>query len=188
MDQADVFRHVLGALEALNVRYMVVGSFASTAYGEPRFTQDIDIVVDMAEADVVEFCEAFPGPDFYIEPSAVLAAVRYRFLFKVLHAASGNKVDFILPKGDLWSASQLDRRQRTRIFPDLDGYAACPEDVILGKLWYYAEGGSEKHLRDIAGILRVSRDAVNCTQIEYWAAKMNLGAVWQAVLARCASP
>jgi hypothetical protein len=39
------------------------------------------------------------------------------------------------------------------ISPGIRVHFVAPEDVILGKLIYYNEGGSDKHLRDIAGIL-----------------------------------
>jgi len=45
MEQLDILRHTVDVLERLTVPYLIVGSFASIAYGESRFTQDIDIVV-----------------------------------------------------------------------------------------------------------------------------------------------
>lgn len=118
---------------------------------------------------------AYPAP-------SVHEAVRASFPFNVLHPASGNKIDFILPRADAWGQAQLGRRQRLNLLPDREGYAARPEDVIIGKLWYYAEGGSEKHLRDIAGILRISGATVDREDIAQWARKIGLLAVWEAVL------
>jgi hypothetical protein len=71
--------------------------------------------------------------------------------------------------------------------PDRVGVVARPEDVILGKLWYYAEGGSEKHLRDIAAILKVSGTAVDQEYITRWAEKLGYADVWQALVHRLAS-
>jgi hypothetical protein len=59
-----------------------------------------------------------------------------------------------------------------------------PEDVILGKMEYYHEGGSEKHLRDIAGILKVSADMVDRQYVSLWAAQMGLSEIWQMILDR----
>jgi len=50
----------------------------------------------------------------------------------------------------------LSHRRKLRILPDRDVFVARPEDVILSKMQYYREGGSEKHLRDITGMLKVS--------------------------------
>jgi hypothetical protein len=163
---------------------MVVGSFASTTYGEARFTNDIDIVIELAESAVPAFIDAFPGPDFFVSPDAVRDAVRQRFQFNVLHTASGAKIDFILSRHDEWGRAQLARRRRVLLLPDREGYAAAPEDVILGKLWYFTEGRSDKHLRDIAAMLRVSGGQIDRADVEAWARKLGLSEAWAAVLQR----
>jgi hypothetical protein len=181
VEQTDLLRHTIETLERLAIPYMLVGSFASTAYGEPRFTQDIDIVLDLTAAQIPAFCAAFPSPVFFLSEQAVREAVQHRFQFNVLHPTSGNKIDFLLPRSDAWGQTQWQRRQRIQLLPDREGFAARPEDVIIGKLWYYAEGGSEKHLRDIAGILRVSGAAVDQDEISRWAEQLGFTEVWQAL-------
>ena len=113
---------------------MIVGSFASYAYGEPRFTQDIDIVLDLTLGGVPAFCDAFPSPEFYLSEPAVRDAVRTRFQFNILHPTSGNKIDCIFPGGNEWARSQLSRRRRLTLLEGVDAFVAGPEDVILGKL------------------------------------------------------
>lgn len=186
MEQTDLLRHCIDVLEGLDIPYMLVGSFASTAYGEPRFTHDIDIVLDLPLAQVSAFCAAFPAPEFYLSESAVREAVQNRFQFNVLHPATANKIDMILPRADEWGRVQLARRQRIQLLPDRTGMVARPEDVIIGKMIYYAEGGSDKHLRDIAGMLRVSGAQIDRADVEAWAKMLGLTAIWQAVLQRLA--
>lgn len=65
---------------------------------------------------------------------------------------------------------------------------AAPEDVILGKLWYYAEGGGDRHLRDIAGILRVTGEGVDRAEVERWARQLGYLEIWEAILARVDGP
>ena len=184
MDQLELLRRTLDILEASGITYMLVGSFASSAWGEPRLTQDIDIVVDLHPNQVAAFCAAFPPPDFYVSRDAAEQAARAGIPFNVLHPATGNKVDVIPARRDAWGMVQIARRRRVWLLPDRQGYCAAPEDLILGKLWYYQEGGSEKHLRDIVGILRVSGDAVNQEDITRWAKQLGLVDEWQAVLSR----
>jgi hypothetical protein len=181
MEQADFLRHSADTLDRLGVPYMVVGSFACMAYGEARFTQDIDIVLDLPLPTVSAFCAAYPPPDFFLSEHAVRDAVRTRFQFNVLHPASGNKIDFILPRADEWGKARMNRRQGQRLIPDRDVFTASPEDVIVGKLWYYSEGGSDKHLRDIAGILRVSGDQVDRADVTAWATKLGYLDLWERV-------
>jgi hypothetical protein len=184
VEQTDLLKYVLGALEARSIPHMVVGSFASSTYGDPRFTFDIDIVVGLTEADVPGFLSAFPDTDYYLSEPAVRDAIRDRFQFNVLHAASGYKIDFMLPRSDEWGRAQMARRRRVLLLPDREGYAAAPEDVILGKLWYFSEGGSDKHLRDITAMLRVSGTQIDRADVEAWARKLGLEEAWAAVLQR----
>ena len=186
MDQHELLRLALQTMERLHVPYMLVGSYGSSIYGEPRLTQDIDIVIDLTPIDVPEFCTAFAGAGCYLSEPAVQDAVRTQFQFNVLHPASGNKIDFIFPRPDAWGQAQLARRQHVELFPGLTGAVARPEDIILGKLWYYSVGGSEKHLRDISGILNVSGSLVDRDDVAAWAAKLGFTPAWEAVLARIA--
>lgn len=184
MEQADVLRYAIDVLESRGITYLLVGSFASGAYGEPRLTQDIDVVVEMRAADVNPLCAAFPSPEYYVSQQAASEAVARGGQFNVIHPASGNKIDFMMARRDAWGKEQLARRRRKLIFPDREAFAASPEDVILGKMWYYQEGGSEKHLRDIAGILQVSGDEVDRGYVAEWAERLNLTEIWQAIVKR----
>jgi hypothetical protein len=178
---------VIVALERLNVPYMVVGSMASIAYGEPRFTQDVDVVIDPTESQAAALCQAFASDEFYASEEAARAAVRSRGQFNIIHSRSGNKVDLVILSPGAWGQSEISRRVRAQILPGLEGYRARPEDVIIGKMLYYQEGGSEKHLRDITGILKVTADDVDREYISRWAAVLGLTEIWQAVLARLES-
>ena len=66
MNQAELLRYVIEVLESQKLTYMVVGSFASSLYGEARLTNDIDIVVNLRADAVDRLCDAFPSPEFYV--------------------------------------------------------------------------------------------------------------------------
>jgi hypothetical protein len=167
---------------------LLSASYGSSIFGEPRFTRDIDILIELPDSKVSEFCAAFPTSDFYFRETAVRDAIRGRFQFNLLHPASGNKVDFILPRNDPWGRSQLSRSKRIQLRPDLEGCVAAPEDVIVGKLWYFSEGGGDRHLRDITGILRVSGDSVDRNEIERWAKELGYMEIWRQVTAMADGP
>jgi hypothetical protein len=59
---------------------------------------------------------------------------------------------------------------------------ASPEDVIIKKLVFFQEGGSEKHLRDIRGVLAVMGDGIDRDYIDKWISALGLTAEWSAVL------
>lgn len=91
-------------LESHNIVYRVVGSMASIAYGENRFTNDIDIVADLQISDVDTLCNFFLPPHYFIARHAVEDAIRKRFQFNIIHITSGLKIDVMLPKKTEYAA------------------------------------------------------------------------------------
>ena len=184
MDQSDLLRYVASVLEKLGLRYFVTGSVVAIFFGEPRFTNDIDIVVDLKPERIQEFCSEFPQTDFYLSEEAVRRAVRQHSQFNIIHPASGLKVDVMIPSASPFNSSRFSRTTRIKPAPDYDAVFSSPEDVILKKMEYYREGGSDKHLRDIAGILKISADLIDRTYIADWAARLELSEIWDDVLRR----
>jgi hypothetical protein len=188
MEQTNILRRAVETLERLSVPYMVVGSIAGIAYGELRFTQDIDILLALEISHVEGLLAAFPETEFYFNAASVREAVRANSQFNIIHPASANKIDFILPRTDEWGRSHFARCRPVRLLPDRDVMAAGPEDIILGKLWYYSQGGGDRHLRDIAGILRITGSGVNRAIVNHWASALGFMETWREVLAKADNP
>ncbi len=182
MEQLDLLRLVIQTLDKLDVEYAVVGSFASGAWGEPRLTNDIDIVVRADVFDAMRLCDAFSSDEFYVSKTAAKEAVESLGQFNLVHPASNNKVDFMLVGSTTWNDAQLSRRLLAPIFSDLNAYVATPEDVILGKLVYYKEGGSEKHVRDITGILTAEAVVVDREYLDKMARQLGVDEEWKSIL------
>jgi len=72
MEPFDLLRHATQVVEAMGLRYFVSGSTATIFYGEPRFTNDIDMVVELSERQVADFCRRFPAEDFYLRAGSVV--------------------------------------------------------------------------------------------------------------------
>ncbi len=62
--ERNALLQVLDALEALQIPYMVVGSFASTFWGRPRMTHHPDLVVEITAEKVAEPARLL-APHFY---------------------------------------------------------------------------------------------------------------------------
>jgi hypothetical protein len=184
VEQAELLGFTLGILERYDIPYMIVGSLASGAYGEPRLTQDIDIVVEPTPPQLEQLCGAFPPDDFYVSRDAARAALRDGGQFNVLDPSSGNKIDFMIARSDAWGLQQMARRRRMKLFPNREGFTGGPEDIILSKMLYYLEGGSEKHLRDITGMLKISPDRIDQAYVTKWADQLGVTEIWRAVLKR----
>jgi hypothetical protein len=182
--QIELLHYVIEVLEQQQIAYAIVGSLASGTWGEPRMTRDIDIVIQLPAEKIDALCSAFPEDDFYVSQAAATEAVQRCGQFNVIHPSSGNKVDFMIAAPSGWTSAQLARRKRVDFGTGTAGYIAAPEDVILGKLLYYREGGSEKHLRDITGILATAQDAVDREYIAQFATPLGVAELWQTLLRR----
>ncbi|WP_437227439.1 hypothetical protein SH661x_000350 [Planctomicrobium sp. SH661] len=184
MKQIEVLAYAVDAMDELGIRYALVGSYASMAYGEFRMTNDIDILAEIATHQIADICARFLPPDWYVSAMAANEAVTKRRRFNVVHLPTGNKIDFIIPRDNDWSEQQLGRRLPIAILPARSVFAAHPEDIILGKLLYYREGGSDKHLRDIAGMLDISGDQIDRQQVSDWAEELSVRDIWEAIISR----
>jgi hypothetical protein len=184
MEQLEFLQLAATELESLGIPWMLVGSYATSAFGEARFTQDIDIVVDLQPEHVQPLCGAFSGDEFYVSEAAATEAIRSRKQFNVIHPESGNKIDFMIPRRDEWGRNQINRRKAVVIDKGVHVWIASPEDVIISKMRYYQEGGSDKHLRDSAGVLVVQGDRIDRSYIEHWAQHFGLIEIWNAILKR----
>lgn len=181
MEPSELLRFLVAQLEALDLRYFVTGSTVTIFYGEPRFTNDIDVVVDLPMRAVGEFCRCFPEGEFYVSEDAVRDAIARRSQFNIIHPSSGLKIDVMVPETSEFNESRFRRARRVRAGDDWDASFATPEDAIIKKLEYYREGGSEKHLRDIAGVLKTSRNEVDFEYLQHWVSELALEREWTTV-------
>ncbi len=165
--------------ESHAISYRVVGSMASIAYGEIRFTNDVDMVVALQLNHVDALCSHFAAPHYFVARHAVEDAIRRRFQFNIIHITAGLKLDIMLPKNTAFEKVEQARAVRLSDTDGLSALFASPEDVILNKLMFYQIGESEKHLRDIAGILRVKGASLDEPYIDRWAQELNVLNEWQ---------
>lgn len=184
MGQSELMRLVVRTFESLDIPYMITGSHASAYYGEPRFTRDIDIVAEIQEGQVDDFVSFFPPNEYYCDKDIIKTEIKRHGQFNIIHTVSGLKVDVILRKETPFSRMEFSRRKRSKVFSDQEANFVAPEDVIIKKMAFYKEGGSEKHLRDITGILKISGDAVDRNYISEWAKRLELTDIWDAVQKR----
>jgi len=168
MLEANLFRLYTEPLNRLGIVYMATGSVASMVYGEPRLTHDIDIVLRLPQNQLASFLEAFSVDEFYVPPAETIQLenrLESRGHFNLLHHQSGFKADIYLDGKDPLHIWALEKR---RVFDFLGNeiWVAPPEYVIIRKLEFFEEGGTEKHLRDIGGMLQMT--PVNQADLERW--------------------
>jgi hypothetical protein len=154
-------------------------------YGEPRLTNDIDIIlhVDVRTAGAV--VRAFPLDRFYCPPEEVIAVEarrRRRGHFNLIHHETGHKADIYLSGDDPLHVWGFARRRRIDMPAGKALWVAPPEYVILRKLEYFKEGGSEKHVGDIRGMLDTSGDALDRPALEEWTRRLGVTDEWSAII------
>lgn len=184
MGPYELLQKIVEVFERLRIPYLVTGSVAAMAYGEPRLTNDIDIVAAVETKHIEELVRAFPEDEYYISDEMIKQAIISHGQFNIIHPDSGLKVDIIIKKNSTFDQSRFSRIRRIYPAESYEANFAAPEDVIIKKMEYYREGGSEKHLRDITGILKVSGDDVDLKYISGWAERLGLTEIWEAVLKR----
>jgi len=121
--QAELLRYLVDSLESLAIEYMIVGSHASIYYGEPRFTQDVDVVIGLTSPTLRAFLERFPPAEFYVSESTAREAVAHRGQFNIIHGASGVKIDVFIGKDTEYDRLRFGRRQR--LDPVIESAAAA---------------------------------------------------------------
>lgn len=166
----------------LGIRYMVSGSVAAIFYGEPRFTNDVDIIVWMNADHVEAMIDAFPLDEFYCPPKDVVLLElerRQRGHFNLIHHETGFKADIYPIRSDplhLWGI----KHAREVSLEGESVYLAPPEYVIVRKLQFYREGGSEKHLRDIHRMMAGLGPDLDRTTLTTHIDKHGLQSEWRA--------
>ena len=182
MEQSELLRHVCTALKNLGIPYLVTGSQATIVFGEPRFTNDIDIVVALEPSNLNAFLASFPTEDFDVSKEAARDAIDRRSMFNINHPSSGLKIDVIIPGDTAFERARFQRGRPVQVAPDFAAVFASPEDVILKKLEFFQIGGSDRHLRDIAGVLKISGDEIGRQYISRFVSQFGLADLWQQVL------
>lgn len=173
-------------LEAHDIPCMVVGSVASTVWGEPRSTLDIDLVIAAKPEDAERIAAIFCEPRYYAPPVAVMRreiARGGRGTFNLIDTATGLKADIYPGADDPVNAWGMARRApvETEAGTIFIAPVSC---VIAGKLRYYALSKQDKHLRDIRGMLRLSLADIDQSFVAEVARQHGVTQAWIDCLAR----
>ncbi len=174
--ELEVLFDVVHRLEGAGIEYMLTGSFAMSAYVQPRMTRDIDIVVELAQADPGRVVALF-SPDYYVADDAVRSAISARGIFNLFHFSRLIKVDLIVRNEDEFQVHEFARRER-REFAGRPLWVIGKEDLILAKLAWAAPTGSAFQLRDVQKLLA---SGVDEAYLRRWSAQLGV----EALLERC---
>jgi hypothetical protein len=181
-DVRDVLARLVAATAHAHVPLMIAGSFASTAHGLPRTTQDLDVVIDPPDATALDvLVEALVQDDFYVDPDTAREALQQRTMFNAIDRSAW-KIDLILRKERAFSIEEFQRRTPLDLL-GISVFVASAEDPIIAKLeWSKLSGGSECQRRDVAGILVTIGAGLDRNYIDRWVRELGLEAEWKVVV------
>ena len=180
----DIFRHSLSRLVAilhrLGVRFHLTGGITSVAYGEPRMTQDVDVVVENAAmARAIEpFIAAAVQANFLLDAETVRRAVADKSMFQLFDMAEALKID-VYPRELV--PGELDRSTLLEVFEGMQLPVASRPDAAASKLAWAAKG-SHKSRRDLRQIFR-QMTAPDRSELDRLAGLLGLGGLLAEILA-----
>ena len=161
-------------LEGLGLEYVIGGSHASGAWGEPRMTNDVDLLIELPAARVEELFDALKE-HFYVDESEMRGAVREARSFNAIHLKRYDKLDLFVAGDSTLDRAQLDNPPRVRLTADHTRSfpVTAPEVVVLRKLDWFQRGDrvSDRQWRDVLAVLRVQRE------------RLDLGRMWELAAA-----
>jgi len=184
MQSLDFLKVFIDPLEVGKISYFVTGSIASIFYGEPRLTHDIDIVIHLSQNDKILFPKYFPLEQFYCPPEDVIQIESRRQPyghFKLIHHGTGFKADIYLDAGDKLYEWAFKNRKHIDLTKNLKLWLAPPEYIIIRKLEFFREGGSEKHIVDIKKKLPQLDESLNNQFLEKEIETRGLRLAWHQV-------
>lgn len=189
MTPADIFQAlgpVVAVLDQLGIRYHVGGSLASSAYGAPRATADVDVMADLRLEHAADFVQRLEAA-YYVDLEAVREAIRRRRSFNLVHLETMVKVDVFVPEARPFAAQELNRA-RPQVLDPSEGapptFVKSAEDLVLRKLERYRAGGetSERQWADVLGVLNVQRGRLDRAYLAHWAAELGLADLLERAL------
>ncbi len=178
MSADDVLARIVSTLERATIPYMLTGSLASSIYGTPRATMDVDIVFAPTEEQLRRLKELMPEAEYYFDLTDALDAHRRRSQFNVIDFATMWKVDLIFQRHRPYDRTAFERK----VAIDHQGFqvfVASAEDSIISKLEWAKLGDSELQIRDVVGILRMRSEVLDRAYIEHWVHQLQLERQWE---------
>ena len=186
LDITAFLKLILDALKASKVEYLIGGAIAEWAWGEPRATQDLDIVINLPIKAIGRFSRELEKRDMLVPADIILDTMmedRADIPLNAIHMYSGLKADlYLMRDGDELRQSAFQRRLLVDYGQPIgEVYVHSHEDLILYKLMYLGLSGQSKHAWDIAAILKAKKGHLDYGYIDGWVNRLGLNSLWMAL-------
>lgn len=164
--------------ERSDISYYVTGGVAAIAYGDPRTTRDLDVVIQIPLSEIHKLAEIFEAEGFYVAGIDDVASGRMRTL-QITQIETISRADLIVSDDSDYAQQQFDRRRRYAFPNGTEVYLASAEDIIISKLRWRSE--SEKQQRDVLAILKVQQDSLDYAYLHQWSERFGILSLLRAL-------
>lgn len=171
-------RKVRALLDSAGIPYMLTGSVASSFYGVPRSTHDVDFVIAPTRDQLLAFVVLCKRHGLYATDEEATAALVAQTQFNIIDFANGLKADLIIRKARDFSVVEFERRSEVDL-PELSLVMATAEDVLIAKLEWAKIGESVLQLDDAAGMIQMQGNALDLLYVERWVESLGLQEQWR---------
>ncbi len=181
MSQPELLKRLIAALEHAGIEYMLTGSVVSSAYGAPRMTHDIDVVVAIHPQQVSEITKFFSEQSYSFDEIAAADAIARKDQFQLLEFASGDKIDFWVLSEEEFHRETFSRKCRVSI-AGIETWCATPEDLIVQKLSWAQWYESDKQFADALDVYETNARHLDMSHIQRWVKAIKIDDIWQKLL------
>jgi len=171
-EQKKFLEKLISILETAGIPYAVCGSLSSSLHGQPRATNDADIIIAPTQDQLSKLLKSLET-SCYVSSEAAFEAMRIRSMFNVIDNETGYKADLIFRKDSPHQLSEFNRRIKATLM-GIELWILSPEDVILSKLDWAKSSGSDLQLRDVFGVIKLQWNKLDLNYLRQWAKQLGV--------------
>lgn len=167
--------------EQVQIPYYITGGVASSTFGDPRATRDLDVVLAVAPLQLERLVIALEAQQFYVPGVEDVRSGRMKTL-GITHQPTISRADLVIAGNGEFDVVKFKRRKLIEVIGAGSFYFASPEDVVLNKLRWGRQSRSEKQWRDVLGVLKVQGETLDFDYLQEWSKKLGIdGDLLQAI-------
>lgn len=178
--EIDFLKALVKILEDAGIPYMLCGSVGSSFYGQPRATNDADIVIAPTDEQIQAFIKSI-GKNYYINQQTAFDALKQSSMFNIIDMKTGRKADFIIRKKRPFSTEEFERRRSVNM-AGLKVWIASVEDVILSKLEWSKDSQSSQQFKDALNVAIVQWENLDKNYLYKWAQELGVADILKKLL------
>ncbi|TKS59145.1 MAG: hypothetical protein EWM72_02460 [Nitrospira sp.] len=166
-DFFQILRTLIGSLPAPAPPYCLIGALALSAWGQPRATKDIDLLILLDEESQGEFLKELASRGFLKDEARSEHNPMLRGTLVRLYSGDV-PIDLLAPR-DAQEEEALTRRRMIEV-EGLSLWTISPEDLVLMKL----KAGRPYDFGDVTTVLVRQGDALDLEYLFRWAKRLGV--------------